>query len=105
VFSRPTGIPSIAARSPRSALARIATPYLLRARNQATPVIITGAAIKASRWLAVNTTWPIVNFQANGGAIRSLARLRPHHRGIKMPTTTNNWLMPSVATVTTRRGE
>ena len=37
--------------------------------------------------------------------MRSLARLRPHHRGIKMPITTSNWVMPSVATVTTSRGE
>ena len=37
--------------------------------------------------------------------MRSLARLRPHHRGIKMPITTSSWVTPSVATVTTRRGE
>ena len=37
--------------------------------------------------------------------MRSLAKLRPHHRGIRMPITTSNWVMPSVATVTTNLGE
>ena len=105
VFSRPTGMPSIAARSPRSALARMATPYRLRARNQATPTIISGATISAIRWFALRITWPTVSFQPTGGAMRSLARLRPHHRGIRMPITTNSCVMPSVATVTTSRGE
>ena len=105
VFSRAVGIPSIAARSVRSAVALIAVPSRLRLRNHATPAMQIGPTIRAIRWLALRITGPIVHVQSSGGAIRSLARLRPHQRGTRIPSTTRSWLMPRVATVTTSRGE
>ena len=67
--------------------------------------MVSGATTIAIRSFAFRMNVPTVSFQSNGGAIRSLARLRPHQRGTSRPSTTINCVMPSVATVSTSRGE
>ena len=103
VDRRATGMPSIAARSPRSAAARTARPVWVAPRNRATPTIASGATMAAIRSLALSTTEPISNVQSNGAAMRSDAALRPQSRGVMIASTTRSVAMPIVATVSTRR--
>ena len=103
VDSRPTGMPSIAARSPRSAAARIARPVRVAPRNQATNAIAAGATIAATRSLALSTTPSTSKRQSRGTEIRSAANSRPHSRGVTIASATSSDVTPIVATVSTIR--
>ena len=103
VDSRLTGIPSIAARSPRSAAARIAKPVRVAPRNQATNAIAAGATIAATRSLAFSTTPSTSKRQSRGTEIRSAANSRPHSRGVTIASATSSDVTPIVATVSTIR--
>ncbi len=101
VESQATGIPSINARSLRSAEPRIAVPSRVVPRNTATATMARGATISAIRSLADRMKVPIVTFQSTGGGMRCEAALSPHMRGTSRASTTSSWVMPMVATVNT----
>ena len=75
VDSQATGMPSINARSLRSADPRIAVPIRVDPRNTATPIMASGATISAMRSLADRMKEPTVTFQSTGGGIRCDAAL------------------------------
>ena len=86
VCTRRTGMPSIAARSPSSALARTATPIELNRRPAASSAMAMGATTSAITSLALNRTLdspePTLSVRSNGGAIRALVmRSMPHKPG------------------------
>ncbi len=70
VASQLTGMPSMAARSDRSAAARIAMPTRVRSRKNATAAIASGAVTRAIRSLAPSTNVPIVTVASKGAGIR-----------------------------------
>ena len=98
-----TGIPSMRARSARSAAPRTAMPTRARARNHATAAIASGATINAIRSLALRMKLPMVSRQSTGGSMRCDATVSPHMRGTRIASTASNWVIPIVATVNTRR--
>ena len=103
VESHATGMPSISARSLRSADPRMAVPSRVVPRNTATATIASGATISAIRSLADRMNVPIVSFQSTGGGMRCEAALSSHICGTSSASTASNWVMPIVATVSTRR--
>ena len=92
----------------------MATPRRLRLRNHATKPRASGATIIAMMSLPPRISLlasgfqggivvEMVSFQSTGDVTRSLARFLPHQRGTRMPSTTSNWVTPSVATIITMR--
>ena len=103
VANRLTGMPSMAARSDRSAVARIAVPSRVRSRKKATAAIANGATTRARRSLAPSTNVPIVTVASNGAGIRCDVGRWPHSRGISSAPTASSCVIPIVATVSTSR--
>jgi hypothetical protein len=104
VCRRPTGMPSRAARSARSAAARTATPTSVNRRNAATAIIASGASTHATRWSASNTSGATSARQVNGAVIEVLSGSSPQMLGTMREANESNWARPIVATVRIRRG-
>ena len=103
VESQATGMPSISARSLRSAEPRMAVPSRVVPRKTATAIMASGATISAIRSLADRMNVPIVTFQSTGGGMRCEAALLSHICGTSRASTASSCVMPMVATVSTRR--
>ena len=88
VDNRETGMPSMLARSLRSADARTATPIRVRLRNSATSTITIGATISATKSFDSKRNGPISSFHGNICGKRCEAAFLPHQRGTKMPSST-----------------
>ena len=105
VWVRRTGMPSIPARSARSALARMAMPTSVKRRNGARATSTTGATISARRSLLSKSCEPSVRWRSKGAAtVRSAKVSVPHRRGSRSPPTMRSWDRPIVATMSSRRG-
>ena len=104
VLSRFTGMPSVAARSERSALARTAMPISLRRRKSPSPTstaITTSTEITSSEW---NNWVPTLNSRCQGNSmVLSPMICWPQIFGIRSAPTRKSCEMPMVATVRTRR--
>ena len=105
VCSRFTGMPSVKARSARSADPRIATPTRERCRNSAMAKRQMGTTIIVSTSLALKLVPPISKLASNGGASRVPNDWSPKARGRNSPAPASSWARPIVATVSTRRGD
>ncbi len=103
VWSRRMGMPSDAARSARSAPARIAMPVSLRRRNQANPTSTIGTATTATTSVPRNTIGSIVKCTSNGAGIELPVTL--NQRGSSSAAAASTCAIPIVATERTRRGE
>ena len=105
VSSRCTGTPRVAARSSRSAAARTPRPVSVRRSTTAIVASRAGATTTATRSLALNPTPPIWAVHANGGGMRRIAGPAPQARGSHRAPKASTWARPSVATVSSNRGE
>ncbi len=101
VESHATGMPSISARSLRSAEPRMAVPSRVVPRKTATATMASGATISAIRSFADRMNVPMVSFQSTGGGMRCEAALSSHIWGTSRASTARSWVIPMVATVRT----
>ncbi len=101
VESHATGMPSISARSLRSAEPRMAVPSRVVPRKTATASMASGATISAIRSFADRMNVPMVSFQSTGGGMRCDAALSSHIWGTSRASTARSWVIPMVATVRT----
>ena len=107
VCRRFTGMPSVAARSPRSADARIAVPNAERCMNRPSATKQTGTRMIVRTSVALNVTPGSVKLTVNGGVRRGepkMSRLG-NHWGMNSAKPVSTCEIPIVATVTIRRGE
>ncbi len=106
VLRRFTGMPSVAARSERSALARTAMPISVRRRNNPSPTSTastTSTDTTSSEW---NSSVPTVNWRCHGNSmVLSPMICWPQILGINNAPTRNSCEMPIVATVSTSRDD
>ena len=105
VFSRMTGTPRVAARSPRSAAPRIAVPKLERCMKRARAMKQTGTTKAVVRSAALKMTPGRLQCIVNGGSRRGATWRSPNQSGMNSATAVSSCAMPMVATVTTRRGD
>ena len=104
--SRPTGMPSIDARSRRSPAACTAIPTSLRVNQRETAARQPTETITATRWLALNTTGLRCQATCQGNVTTALEiGVWPQMRGMSRLTTTRSCDRPMVATVRISRGE
>ena len=106
VWIRPTGTPRVAARSERSATARIAIPILVYRMNSARAPSTRGTMMNTMRSLSLKKTPPTSTLTSKGGF--SCGRptfLNPNQLGMNSARAVSSCAMPIVATVRTRRGE
>ena len=103
---RPTGMPSMAARSRRSPVARTAMPTPLRVNQKDTAARQPRETTTATRSSAVNTTGATCHVTCQGKFTTAVEiGVCPQMRGMSRLTTTRNWDSPMVATVRIRRGD
>ncbi len=103
---RPTGMPSMEARSRRSPAACTAMPMSLRVNQIHTPARQASDTTTATRSLASKTMGAMCQVKCQGKVTTALAMgVWPHRRGISRLRTTSSWESPMVATVRMRRGE
>ncbi len=103
---RPTGMPSMEARSRRSPAACTAIPMSLRVNQIDTAARHTIETTTATRSLTSNTTGATRQLTCHGNVTAALAiGFWPQMRGISKLRTTRSWASPIVATVRTSRGE
>ena len=106
VWTRPTGTPSVDARSERSAAARIAMPIARVAHEaaRARPSTI-GTTMKTIRSLSSKKTPPMLTLMSNGGFSVGRSRsLNPNQPGMNSASAVSSCATPIVATVRTSRG-
>ena len=104
VWSRLTGMPSVKARSARSAAPTMAMPIVDRCRNSARASRHTGTTIMVKMSLALNVTPPKTKLASNGCGRRVPNDWSPKARGRNSPAPVSNCANPMVATVSSRRG-
>ena len=103
---RPTGMPSMAARSRRSPVARTAMPTSLRVNQRDTAARHPRETTTATRSSAVKTTGATCHVACQGKFTTAVEMgVCPQMRGISRLTTTRNCDSPMVATVRIRRGD
>ena len=103
---RPTGMPSMEARSRRSPTACTASPTSVRVNQRDTAARQATETMTATRWSAVKTTGPTCQEACHGNDTVALAMgVWPQMRGISRLRTTRSWDNPMVATVRISRGE
>ena len=103
---RPTGMPSMEARSRRSPTACTASPTSLRVNQRDTAARQATETMTATRSLASKTTGPTCQAKCQGKLATAVAMgAWPQIRGISRLRTTRSWDSPMVATVRISRGE
>ena len=103
VWRRRIGMPSDAARSARSAPARIAIPRSLRCRNSVSATSTIGTVTNATTSVPRNTMGLMVKCRLNGaGMVLPVTLNQP---GRNSPMAASTCAMPIVATDRTSRGE
>ena len=104
--SRPTGMPSMEARSRRSPAACTAIPMSVRVNHSDTPARQATDTMTATRSLASKTTGAMCQVKCHGKFTTALAiGVWPQMRGISRLITTRNWDSPIVTTVRISRGD
>ena len=105
-WRRPTGMPSMEARSRRSPAACTATPMSLRVNQAHTAARETTETMTATRSLASKTIGAMCQWKSHGNVATAVEiGACPQMRGINRLSTTRTWARPMVATVRMRRGE
>ena len=104
VCRRLTGMPSVKARSARSAAPTMAMPMVERWRNRASASRHTGTTIIVRMSLALNVTPPKTQLASNGWGRRVPNDWSPKARGRNSPAPASSCDRPMVATVSTSRG-
>ncbi len=103
---RPTGMPSMEARSRRSPTACTASPTSLRVNQRETAARQASETMTATRSLASRTTGPTCQANCQGKLATAVAMgAWPQIRGMSRLRTTRSWDRPMVATVRISRGE
>ena len=103
---RPTGMPSMEARSRRSPTAWVAIPMSLRVNHRDTAPRQATETMTATRSLASRTTGPTCQARCQGNVTTAVAMgTCPQMRGMSRLRTTRSWESPMVATVRMSRGE
>ena len=103
---RPTGMPSMEARSRRSPVACTATPMSLRVNQSDTPARQATETMTATRSSALKVTGAMCQVTCHGKLTTAVAiGVWPQMRGMSRLSTTRNWESPMVATVRIRRAE
>ena len=106
--SRATGMPSMPARSERSAAARTATPAGVRRRNRLVPTRPARATSTATTWSSDSTIGSSVMRQSRGRStlpVVTSTAVRPHSAGTPSAAADSSCDRPMVATVSTRRDD
>ncbi len=105
-WRRPTGMPSMDARSRRSPAACTATPMSLRVNQAHTAARQATETITATRSLASKTMGAMCQERCQGNVATAVPMgVWPQSRGMRRLSTTRTWASPMVATVRMRRGE
>ena len=105
VCRRRTGMPSVLARSARSALARTAVPASLRRSQSASAMKATGMRIIAMMSLPEKTVPLTSKLAEKGASSRVWAKASlPNAWGRNSAAPVSTWARPIVATVRMRRG-
>ena len=105
-WRRPTGMPSMEARSRRSPAACTATPMSLRVNQAHTAARQATETMTATRSSASKTMGAMCQERCQGNVTTALPMgVCPQMRGMRRLSTTRSWASPMVATVRMRRGE
>jgi hypothetical protein len=104
VCSRRTGMPSVDARSARSAAPTMAMPTIERLKNAASATSTAGTTSMVSTSLALKIVPPSSKSHPTGGLSRVSNPSSPNARGSSSAAAVSTCATPMVATVTTSRG-